>query len=135
MSDNETPSASPTKALFTEKEQKLLLVAMMSLKSGPPEIDMAKFVKGGNFNTLKTAQNTWGKLRNKLKQLAPEDDGEDGADIKTPKKAGATPKKRVKAEASDNADEEEEGSAKKKGRKSPVKKSADKAEADDEDEV
>lgn len=51
---------------------------MMSLKSGPPEIDMAKFFKGGEFNTLKTAQNTWGKLRAKLKQLAPEEEAEEG---------------------------------------------------------
>lgn len=56
--------------------------AMFCLKGGPPEIDYQKFVKAGEFNTLKTAQNTWGKIKAKLNTLAPkvEDDGEEGAE-------------------------------------------------------
>ena len=71
------------KPLFTPKEQNLLNVAMMHcLKSGPPEIDYEKFKEHGDFNTMKTAQNTWGKIKAKLKQAAPakKDDGEDGGE-------------------------------------------------------
>lgn len=84
--------ASPTKkvekpeVVFTAKEEHLLKVAMMHcLKSGPPEIDYNAFVKYGEFKTLKTAQNTWGKIKSKLVQAAGpktsgegEEDGEGG---------------------------------------------------------
>ena len=40
------------------------------LKSGPPEIDYEKFVKHGEFNTMKTAQNTSGRNKGKLAQTA-----------------------------------------------------------------
>jgi hypothetical protein len=39
---------------------------MLSLKSGAPEIDIHRFQTNGKFNTLKTAQNTWGVLKRKL---------------------------------------------------------------------
>jgi hypothetical protein len=44
---------------------------MLSLKSGAPEIDLPRFVIHGNFNTLKTAQNTWGVLKKKLVSAIP----------------------------------------------------------------
>jgi hypothetical protein len=59
------------KPIFSEKETKLLTVAMLSLKSGAPDLDMAKFMAGGEFNTMKTAQNTWGVLKKKLIALSP----------------------------------------------------------------
>lgn len=73
----EKPVEKPT---FTEKEIGLLTVAMLSLKSGAPDLDMQKFMAGGNFNTLKTAQNTWGVIKKKLIALAPAPaDGEAGS--------------------------------------------------------
>lgn len=44
---------------------------------------MKKFMKHGNFNTLKTAQNTWGKIKAKLVAAAgdkDEDDAGEGAE-------------------------------------------------------
>ncbi|KAK5134885.1 hypothetical protein LTR08_005975 [Meristemomyces frigidus] len=125
-----------TMSVFTEKEQKLIIVAFSCLKSGPPEIDYAKFEKAGDFNTMKTAQNTWGKIKAKLAKIAPKtdddaaaegDEAEDGAEaLKTPKtpKAKATPKKRApkKAEGDDDDDAEEGASPKKKARRTPVRK-------------
>ncbi|KAK5121967.1 hypothetical protein LTR85_004539 [Meristemomyces frigidus] len=137
-------------SLFTEKEQKatnaacitdatqLLVAAMFCLKGGPPEIDYNKFVKAGEFNTLKTAQNTWGKIKGKLATIAPKVDeegaeGETGEAATTPKtpKAKVAPKKRVKKEAAEG-DDAEEGSPKKK--KTPAKKGK-KAEAAAAEEV
>lgn len=59
------------KTLFTERESALLQVAMLSLKSGAPDIDIQKFTAGGGFNTVKTAQNTWGVIKKKLLTLSP----------------------------------------------------------------
>ncbi|KAI4726844.1 hypothetical protein E4T49_05359 [Aureobasidium sp. EXF-10728] len=64
MSDSE--GESPTKGdkksvIFTDKEELVLKAAWRCLKSGPPEVDMEKLQKAANFNTLKTASNTWGK--------------------------------------------------------------------------
>lgn len=64
----EKPTEKPT---FSERETALLQVAMLSLKSGPPDIDINKFMIGGNFNTVKTAQNTWGTIKKKLAALSP----------------------------------------------------------------
>lgn len=71
---------------LTEKEANYLKIAVMHcLKSGPPEIDYQKFVKHGEFNTLKTAQNTWGKIKAKLTKAAAanaagDDEGVEGGD-------------------------------------------------------
>ncbi|KAK4548429.1 hypothetical protein LTR36_009339 [Oleoguttula mirabilis] len=111
--------------LFSEKEQKLLIAAMFCLKSGAPDIDFNKFVVAGKFNTLKTAQNSWGKIKQKLATIAPkiEEAGEagEGGEPTTPKtpKAKATPKKRTK-KADADGDDDEEASPKKK--KTPAKK-------------
>ena len=82
MSDaSKTNDATPEKPVstLTAREEDLFKTAMLHcLKSGAPDIDMQKFVKYGGFNTLKTAQNTWGKIRNKLPKPEVED-GEDGA--------------------------------------------------------
>ena len=132
------------------------------MKSGPPAIDYQKFVQYGEFNTLKTAQNTWGKIKQKLAQAAgPKTESDAGGDEgdgdgesptllllstvelvaddaeaapKTPKKP-TTPKKRTK-KAADEEGGEEDASPKKK--RSPVKKAAPKkakeeAEAAEED--
>lgn len=90
-----TTTTDTNKVLFTPKEEALLKIAMTHcLKSGPPEIDIHKFTKYGDFNTLKTAQNTWGKIKGKLVQAAGpakmDDEGEEGLG-KTKKGAGATP--------------------------------------------
>ena len=81
MSSEDTTSTTvkgDEKPTFNEKETKLLAAAMLSIKSGFPDIDMAKFQQNGEFNTLKTAQNTWGKLKKKLMELAPESDSASG---------------------------------------------------------
>lgn len=41
---------------------------------------MQKFMTHGEFNTMKTAQNTWGVIKRKLIQVAGEAKAEDGAD-------------------------------------------------------
>ena len=54
---------------------------MHCLKSGPPEIDYQKFMQHGDFKTMKTAQNTWGKIKQKLNAAAGpkvDEGGEDG---------------------------------------------------------
>jgi hypothetical protein len=74
------PQASTEKSLFTEKEERVLKAAWLCLKT-PPEIDMEKLRVAADFNTLKTASNTWGMIKKKLATLAPlaaegaEDDG------------------------------------------------------------
>lgn len=78
-------SKSPQKPVFTEKEDRILKIAFLCLKSGAPEIDIEKLTKMGEFHTQKTAQNTWGIIKKKLLALAPpsssegEDDEENGA--------------------------------------------------------
>jgi len=73
---------SPQKPAFTEKEDRVLKIAMLCLKSGIPEIDMEKLTKMGEFNTQKTAQNTWGIIKKKLLALAPPSSSEEGGEEK-----------------------------------------------------
>lgn len=130
------------KPAFNEKETKLLTVAMLSLKSGPPEIDIQKFMTGGGFNTIKTAQNTWGVLKKKLASMSPAtENGDTGsgstavsskshaceppnfdpADNFTAATAEKkTPKKRTKKESSGDDDAEVGGSPTKKAKKTPT---------------
>ena len=76
------PQASTEKSLFTEKEERVLKTAWLCLNT-PPEIDMEKLRVAADFNTLKTASNTWGMIKKKLATLSPpvvvvegvEDDG------------------------------------------------------------
>jgi hypothetical protein len=73
MSSSPTKDSSPSKAeksLFTEKEEKVLKAAWHCLKS-PPEIDIEKLRVAAEFNTTKTAANTWGVIKKKLATLAP----------------------------------------------------------------
>ncbi|KAK4569737.1 hypothetical protein LTR86_002705 [Recurvomyces mirabilis] len=120
---------------FTEKEERVLKVAWSCLKGGAPEIDIAKLVDLGGFNTAKTAANTWGVIKKKLATIG-QANGDGGAGTatdapatpKTPKtpKAKATPKKRTKKSEEEGGDDDEgagadEASPKKK-RKTPVKK-------------
>ena len=65
-------AAAADKPAFSEREMKLIIAAMMSLKSGPPDVDYQRFQKNGEFNTLKTAQNTWSTLKKKIASLNPE---------------------------------------------------------------
>ncbi|KAK5690750.1 hypothetical protein LTR97_011911 [Elasticomyces elasticus] len=129
-------AAAVEKSLFTPKEEAALKVAWLCLKSGPPDVDMAKFQKMAGFNTTKTASNTWGVIKKKLLSLAPKEDGAEdgaeGAEAETPKtpakpkakaKAASPTKKRTKkSEDGDDDDEEKTASPEKKPRKSPVKK-------------
>jgi hypothetical protein len=73
MSASPTKEASPAKtdkALFTEKEERVLKAAWQCLKT-PPEIDIEKLKEAAGFNTTKTAQNTWGVIKKKLATLTP----------------------------------------------------------------
>ena len=80
MSSSPPKAASPEKSLFTEKEERVLKAAWLCLKS-PPEIDLEKLRVAADFNTTKTASNTWGAIKKKLASLAPpavEGDAGDG---------------------------------------------------------
>ena len=73
MSTSPTKESSPAKAekaLFTEKEERVLKAAWHCLKS-PPEVDIEKLKEAAGFNTTKTASNTWGVIKKKLATLAP----------------------------------------------------------------
>ncbi|KAF2208397.1 hypothetical protein CERZMDRAFT_87778 [Cercospora zeae-maydis SCOH1-5] len=98
---------------FSAREQKLLVAAMGSLKSGPPEIDMDVFIKLGGFNARKTAQNQWGALKRKINLNKP--DGEEGVAVKTPSKTPSKKRTKKDADGEDGADEDE-GSASKKAK-------------------
>ena len=78
MSTSPIKDSSPPKtekSLFTEKEERVLKAAWHCLKS-PPEIDIDKLRVAADFNTTKTASNTWGVIKKKLATLAPaEGDG------------------------------------------------------------
>lgn len=63
-------AATAEKPFFTEKEEKVLKAAWHCLKS-PPEIDIEKLRVAADFNTTKTASNTWGTIKKKLASLAP----------------------------------------------------------------
>ena len=80
MSSSPPKAASPEKSLFTEKEERVLKAAWLCLKS-PPDIDLEKLRVAADFNTTKTASNTWGTIKKKLASLAPpavEGDAGDG---------------------------------------------------------
>lgn len=88
MSATGTPAASEAapdttdtkpKSVLTPREEELFKIAMLHcLKSGAPEIDYEKFMQYGNFNTMKTTQNTWGKMKAKLFKKKEDDDGDGG---------------------------------------------------------
>ncbi|RMY08903.1 hypothetical protein D0868_04546 [Hortaea werneckii] len=63
---------------FTEKEERVMKIAWTCLKSGPPDVDIAKLTKAAGFNTSKTAANTWGAIKKKLLSMG--GDGEEGAE-------------------------------------------------------
>jgi hypothetical protein len=48
--------------IFTDKEERVLKAASHCLKS-PPEIDIEKLRVAADFNTTKTASNTWGTIK------------------------------------------------------------------------
>jgi hypothetical protein len=80
MSSSPTKASSPAakpeqptagdKSIFTNKEERVLKAAWFCLKS-PPEVDMEKLRVAADFNTPKTASNTWGLIKKKLATLAP----------------------------------------------------------------
>jgi hypothetical protein len=79
MSTSPTKESSPSKTdkvVFTEKEERVLKAAWHCLKS-PPEVDIEKLRVHADFNTTKTASNTWGVIKMKLASLAPAE-GEGG---------------------------------------------------------
>lgn len=57
--------------VFSE-EVKLLISAIMCLKSGFSEVDYTRLQDLHGFNTLKPAQNTWAVLKKKIITLNPE---------------------------------------------------------------
>lgn len=83
-SDTETGNKLAEKSVFTEREEALLKIAWNCLKTAPEvcyahamsqevtsltetsQIDYEKFQVAGGFNTMKTTQNTWGKIKKKL---------------------------------------------------------------------
>ncbi|KAI6810305.1 hypothetical protein KC327_g18040 [Hortaea werneckii] len=125
---------------FTEKEDRVMKIAWTCLKSGPPDVDIAKLTKAAGFNTTKTAANTWAVIKKKLLSMGG-DGGEGGEAQDAPKtpKAKATPKKRGKKADADGEDDAEagagaeDGSPKRKQRKTPVKKGKKAEQAADED--
>ncbi|KAK5107267.1 hypothetical protein LTR62_001583 [Meristemomyces frigidus] len=130
---SDASTAKPPGPHFTEKEERVMRVAWSCLKSGPPEIDMAKLQRVAGFNTVKTTANTWGTIKKKLAQLAPptNDDGGEGSNVtapSTPKtpKAKTTPKKR--AAKTDGDDDEVADNESPKKRKTPAKKTPKKAD-------
>ncbi|KAI7545248.1 hypothetical protein KC331_g6331 [Hortaea werneckii] len=148
-SDAETSSAAAAAAdkkdttvpTFTEKEERVMKIAWTCLKSGPPDVDIAKLTKAAGFNTTKTAANTWGAIKKKLLSMGGDggEEGVEGQDAPKTPKAKATPKKRgKKGDADGEADAEagagagaEDGSPKKKQRKTPVKKGKKAAEEEE----
>lgn len=54
-SGNTTPGPAKAKPTFTDKEEIVLKAAWSCLKSGPPDVDMAKLMVAGGFNTLKVS--------------------------------------------------------------------------------
>lgn len=86
-SDAETSSAAAAAAdkkdttvpTFTEKEERVMKIAWTCLKSGPPDVDIAKLTKAAGFNTTKTAANTWGAIKKKLLSMGG-DGGEEGVE-------------------------------------------------------
>ncbi|KAI6789953.1 hypothetical protein KC361_g8213 [Hortaea werneckii] len=125
---------------FTEKEDRLMKIAWTCLKSGFPDVDIAKLTKAGGFNTTKTAANTWGVIKKKLLSMGGDGgEGDEGQDAPKTPKAKATPKKRGKKANADGEDDAEagagaeDGSPKKKQRKTPVKKGKKAEQAAEED--
>ncbi|KXS95365.1 hypothetical protein AC578_8295 [Pseudocercospora eumusae] len=133
-------TAPTTQIIFTEKEVKNMAAAMATLiyNNGSPEFDMEYFMKVGSFGIRKTAQNQWGDLKKKMKEVQP------GVTIVLPtqkqkKEAGSTtttPKKRTKKEADgeEGGEGAEEGTPAKKARtpSKKTKKGSDSEEAEAE---
>ncbi|GAB7347849.1 hypothetical protein MBLNU459_g5382t1 [Dothideomycetes sp. NU459] len=135
--EHEVGTASPEKSTFTAKEEEVLKAAWTCLKS-PPEVDYEKLRVAAAFNTVKTTQNTWAKIKKKLNTFV-----EANADPEAPKdvvpvvkkKGTANPKKRGKntMEVDDEDDDENPSRSAKKTRKTTVKAETDPFK-DDEDE-
>ena len=70
VKDSSPSEQTNEKPFFTEKEERVLKAAWHCLKS-PPEIDIEKLRVAADFNTTKTASNTWGTVKKKLASLAP----------------------------------------------------------------
>lgn len=71
-----TTTTTDPKTILTPKEEDIFKVAMLKcLKSGAPEIDYDLLTEHGKFNTKKTAQNTWGKIKSKVFAKAEDADG------------------------------------------------------------
>ena len=82
-SDAASSTANPVEkeSQLNPRQEELFKIAMLyCLKSGAPEIDIDKFVTHGNFAAKKTAQNTWGKIKNKVFLKVEEAAGEEAAD-------------------------------------------------------
>ncbi|KAF2484770.1 hypothetical protein BDY17DRAFT_309931 [Neohortaea acidophila] len=150
IKDSKSPAPGGPNTLSEKEKNLIATIVTHCLKSGPLEIDSKKLVKYGEFNTMKTAQNTWGKLKAKIAAMNDDGDveGKDGADTpktpKTPKAAagGATPASKKRGKKTDDDEEGGDGGAspKKKTRKSPAKKGGKKAgtaveDADDDVKV
>ncbi|KXT08161.1 hypothetical protein AC579_8456 [Pseudocercospora musae] len=134
MSAENTPAPSaateattpPNEVSFTEKDVKNVVAAAATMHKAGPDFEMDFFVKVGSFATRKTAQNQWGDLKKKLKEV------QAGVTFVLPtqkqKKEAAsattTPKKRTKKEADgeDGGDGAEEGTPAKKARTPSNKK-------------
>ncbi|GAB7334705.1 hypothetical protein MBLNU13_g06645t1 [Cladosporium sp. NU13] len=134
MSASPTKESSPSKAdkpVFTEKEERVLKAAWHCLRA-PPEVDLEKLKVAADFNTTKTASNTWGVIKKKLAAMAPAGAEGEGGDspLATPKSRDKpTPKKRGKKATVEDA-VDDEGKTPTKKRKTPKKKT--KAAGDDE---
>lgn len=81
--DSATGAATPKPAntvTFTEKEETVLKMAWQCLKSGPPDVDIAKLQELAGFKTSKTASNTWAVIKKKLMSMVPASTTEGGED-------------------------------------------------------
>ncbi|KAF2679302.1 hypothetical protein K458DRAFT_490625 [Lentithecium fluviatile CBS 122367] len=107
--------------MFTEREMQMLGFAMLSLKSGPPEIDYEKLAKFAGMTNHRSAGNAWAKIKTKLVETI---DG--GAAPATPKRGGA----KKKAAAKDGSAEGEGADGESPTKKTPRKRAAKKQEVD-----
>ncbi|GAB7343768.1 hypothetical protein MBLNU457_1742t1 [Dothideomycetes sp. NU457] len=121
------PGPNTEQITFTEKEQRVLMVAWHCLKSGPPDIDLEKLTELAGFQTQKTCSNTWGVIKKKL-GVAP------ASAKKTAAGGGGSAKgKRTKDEVDGDGEVGEDGPATPtKKRKARAKKSPVKTEVKDE---
>ncbi|KAM0699629.1 hypothetical protein Q7P36_000632 [Cladosporium allicinum] len=139
MSTSPPKAASPEKSLFTEKEERVLKAAWLCLKS-PPDIDLEKLRVAADFNTTKTASNTWGTIKKKLASLAPPVVEGDAGDETATTAAAPKPKGKAKGTAASKkrgkkavAGDDNEAEAPAKKRKTTKKIVA--AGGDDDEEV